>query len=220
MENSTGKLRRLGLKLMASHEEEKQRLANELHESVGQVLAAVKYWVEVVLSHAEEGDRNSAFTRLEQLVPILQLSIEETRNISMDLRPSMLDSMGLLATLEWLRGHYGRMLPGRHVELDIKAAEGEIPESLKIHLFRIIQEALRIFAGYVDTDRLRVSLEKIRNEIELAIFIGMKKKLQVLEACTSTIGFGMRERAELTGGRFTMESAPEEGTTIRVAWTI
>ena len=105
MEKANEELRQIPSKLISVQEEERKRLASELHDSIGQTLAAVKFWVEMALKLRDAGDGNAAFNHLEQFVPALQQSIEETRNIYMGLRPSMLDNMGLLATLEWLRGN-------------------------------------------------------------------------------------------------------------------
>ncbi|MGP8196209.1 MAG: histidine kinase, partial [Syntrophobacteraceae bacterium] len=66
-------------------------------------------------------------------------SIEETRNIYMGLRPPMLDNVGLLATLEWLRNECMKLYPQRHIELETGVGEEEIPENLKVNIFRIAQ---------------------------------------------------------------------------------
>jgi signal transduction histidine kinase len=74
--------------------------------------------------------------------------MDETRNIYMGLRPSMLDNVGLLATLEWLRQECMKLYPQRHIELEVGVAEEEILESLKINIFRIAQEALNNIAKH------------------------------------------------------------------------
>src|SRR5208283_638517 len=111
-------LRQIPSKLISVQEEERKRLASELHDSIGQTLAAVKFWVEMALKLRDAGDGQAALNHLEQFVPTLQRSIEETRNIYMGLRPSMLDNVGLLSTLEWLRQECMKLYPDRHVELE------------------------------------------------------------------------------------------------------
>jgi len=87
LQKANADLREIPSKLIAVQEEERKRLASELHDSIGQTLAAVKFWIEMVLKLRDEGDGSAAMDRLEQFVPILQRSIEETRNIYMGLRP-------------------------------------------------------------------------------------------------------------------------------------
>jgi len=128
LEKANEELQQIPSKLIAVQEEERKRLASELHDSIGQTLAAVKFWVEMALKFKDAGDGNAALNHLEQFVPILQRSIEETRSIYMGLRPTMLDSKGLLATLEWLRQECMKLYPERHM---ILRAELQKRKSLK-----------------------------------------------------------------------------------------
>ncbi|MGO9312865.1 MAG: PAS domain S-box protein [Syntrophobacteraceae bacterium] len=149
LERANEELHQIPSKLIAVQEEERKRLASELHDSIGQTLAAVKFWVEMALKLRDAGDGNTVLNHLEQFIPILQRSIEETRSIYMGLRPSMLDSVGLLATLEWLRQECMKLYPERHIELEVGIAEEEIPENLRVNIFRIAQEALNNIAKEV-----------------------------------------------------------------------
>src|SRR5208337_2630048 len=146
LEKANEELRQIPSRLICVQEEERKRLASELHDSIGQTLAAVKFWVEMALKLRDAGDDNAALNHLDQFVPILQHSIEETRSIYMGLRPSMLDSTGLLATLEWLRQERMKLYPERHIELEVGVAEETIPKNLKVNIFRIAQEALNNIA--------------------------------------------------------------------------
>ncbi len=148
LEKANNELRQVPSKLIAVQEEERKSLASELHDSIGQTLAAVKFWVEMALKLRDSGDGNAALNHLDQFVPILQHSIEETRSIYMGLRPSMLDSAGLLATLEWLRHECMKLYPERHIEVEVGIAEEEIPENLRVNIFRIAQEALNNIAKH------------------------------------------------------------------------
>jgi PAS domain S-box-containing protein len=222
LEKANDELRLIPPKLIAVQEEERRRLASELHDSIGQTLAALKFWVEMVLRLRDSGDGVAAFNHLEQFVPILQRSIEETRSIYMGLRLSMLDSMGLLATLDWLRREYMRFYPERHIELETGVEEEEIPESLKVNIFRIVQEALNNVAKHSQAKWVDIVLSRSGGGIELVVCdegVGMNLD-QILRSSTArSLGLtSMRERAELSGGSLSMESAPGEGTTIRVRW--
>src|SRR5208337_1200309 len=205
-------LRQIPSKLISVQEEERKRLASELHDSIGQTLAAVKFWVEIVLKLRDEGDGSAAMDRLEQFVPILQRSIEETRNIYMGLRPPMLDNVGLLATLEWLRGECMKLYPQRHIELETEVAEEEITKNLKVNIFRIAQEALNNIAKHSKAEWVDISLSKNGGGIELAVSddgVGMNLDIIMQTVTATSLGLtSMRERAELTGGSFLIESTP------------
>jgi PAS domain S-box-containing protein len=222
LENANKELRQVPSKLIAVQEEERKRLASELHDSIGQTLAALKYWVEMVLNEKDMGEGNAAFDHLEQFIPILQRSIEETRNIYMDLRPTILDDMGLLAALEWLRQQRMKIYPQCHIELEVGITEEEIPESLKINIFRIVQEALNNTAKHSGAEWADISISKNGSGIHLVISddgVGMDLDVILQNAFTTSLGLtSMRERAELSEGRFSIESSPGEGTTIQVHW--
>ena len=224
LETANEQLQQIPSKLIAVLEEERKRLASELHDSIGQTLAAVKFWVEMALKLRDAGDNNAALNHLEQFVPTLQRAIEETRSIYMGLRPSMLDSVGLLSTLEWLRRECMKLYPDRHVELETGVAEEEIPDSLKVNIFRIAQEAMNNVAKHSRAEWVDILLSKNSDGIELAISddgAGMNPDQVLRTGVDGTLGLtSMRERAELTGGSFSIESAPGKGTTIRARWPI
>jgi len=224
LEKANQELRQIPSKLIAVLEEERKRLASELHDSIGQTLAAMKFQIEMVLKLKDEGDGSAAWKRLEQFVPILQQSIEETRRIYMGLRPTMLDSMGLLATLGWLRRECMKVYPQRHIELEAGIAEEEVPESLKVNVFRIAQEALNNIAKHSKAEWVDISLLRDGGKIELVVSddgVGMDLDIIMQTGNATSLGLtSMRERAELTGGSFSIGSTPGEGTTIRAFWPI
>jgi len=224
LEKANEELRQIPSRLISVQEEERKRLASELHDSIGQTLAALKLWVEMTLRLRDEGNISAAFDRLEQFVPILQCSIDETRSIYMGLRPTMLDNVGLLAALEWQRQECMRLYPDRHIEFEAGIVEQEIPESLKASIFRVAQEALNNIAKHSKAEWVDISLSQDVNGIELVVSddgVGMDLELILQTSTATSLGLtGMRERAELTGGSFSIESTPGEGTTIRASWPI
>ncbi len=224
LEKANEELRQFPSKLISAQEEEKRKLASELHDSIGQSFAAVKYWIEMALKLRDAGDGNAALNHLEQFVPTLQRSIEETRNIYMGLRPTLLDEAGILATLQWLRGQCMRLCPDLHVELETGVEEEEISEHFKINIFRIAQEALNNVVKHSKAEWVDISLSKNGRRIELVISddgVGMDLDLISQTSAARSLGLtGMRERAVLSGGSFSIESIPGEGTTIRAFWPI
>jgi signal transduction histidine kinase len=117
-----------------------------------------------------------------------------------------------------------KLYPGRHIELETGVAEEAIPESLKVNIFRIAQEALNNVAKHSRAEWVDISLSKNRDGIELAISddgVGMNPDQLLRTGADGTLGLtSMRERAELTGGSFFIESAPGKGTTIRACWPL
>jgi signal transduction histidine kinase len=117
LRNSEAQLRLLSSRLLSTQEEERRRIACELHDTIGQTLPAMKYWIEILIQSKNSADPEEAMKKLRMFVPILQESIEETRAIYMGLRPTMLDSIGIIATLGWLRQEFCNLHPNHHVEL-------------------------------------------------------------------------------------------------------
>jgi len=134
----------------------------------------------------------------------------------------MLDSKGLLSTLEWLRQECMKLYPERHIELEAGIAEEEIAENLKVNIFRIVQEALNNIAKHSKAEWVGISLTKNGGGIELVVSddgVGMDLDIIMQTGAAGSLGLtSMRERAELTGGSFSIESTSGEGTTIRAFW--
>jgi signal transduction histidine kinase len=222
LERANDQLRSIPSKLIATQEEERRRIAGELHDSIGQTLAALKYGIETVLVKKGRGDLAGAFKLLERFVPTLQHSIEETRSIYMGLRPPMLDNLGLLATLEWFCREFQSLHPNSHLGLTARIEEEEIPDVLKITIFRIIQEALNNVAKHSGAKRVVLSLAKNRDSIELVVEDdgkGFDLDSTIVQNSGRSLGLaGMRERVELTAGIFSIESARDKGTALRALW--
>ena len=224
LKKSEEQLRFLSSRLLEAQEEERKRIARELHDSIGQTLAAVKFNIENLLQR--EGIRNSEMLAkpLETLVPIIQEAIEETRRICTGLRPSILDDLGIFAAISWFCREFKKTFPAIHLE-HILVKEAEIREDLKIIIFRIIQEALNNVAKHSKTEAVRLSLKSENGTVELIIKdkgIGFD-----LDSVLSKDNFqrglgltGMRERVELSGGVFDIESIVGKGTALRASWTI
>jgi signal transduction histidine kinase len=221
LERVNSQLRSIPSKLIAVQEDERKRIAGELHDSIGQTLAALKYGIETVLVEKDTGDLARAFELLERFVPTLQQSIEETRSIYMGLRPSMLDSLGLLATLEWFCREFQKLHSKLGLDVKTRIKEKEIPDLLKITVFRIVQEAMNNIAKHSRAKRVKVSFLKKQDSIELLVQDdGTGFDLEsTFKSNPKTLGLpGMRERVEITSGTFSIESAPDKGTTIRAFW--
>ena len=216
--------RMLAAQVMSAQEKERKRIASELHDGIGQTLSAIKFYVENAIRNLNERTIENSTQMFGNVIPKLQDAIEEVRRISMDLRPSLLDDIGTLATLTWFCRQFQNIYESMRIELRLDIKESDIPPPLKVAIFRIVQEAMNNCAKYSSASRIHISLINTGSEIELAVEDD-GKGFDYAEACTriKSLGGGMglvsmRERAEFSGGMFSIESATGKGTSMRVVW--
>ncbi|MFW5635873.1 MAG: sensor histidine kinase, partial [Thermodesulfobacteriota bacterium] len=201
-----------------------KRIAGDLHDGIGQCLSAVKFIVESSLEQLNGKVDGTYLNALKALIPLLQESSEEVRNIVMNLRPSILDDLGILATIGWFCRQFRAVYSHIRVEENIDLAEAQVPDSLKTILFRILQEAMNNVVKHSQADRVKIQLRKRGQAIEFTVRDNGRgfdaDRLREIDASEKGFGItGMKERAELSGGVFEVDSAPERGTVIRAAWT-
>jgi signal transduction histidine kinase len=217
-------LRHLSLKLLSAQEEERKRIAGEIHDTLGACLSAIKFKVESVLQGITKTP-SASIESLGTIIPVIQEGVEECRRIQMDLRPSMLDDLGLLPTLSWFCRRFQTIYSGIRVDQEVTIEESEVPISLKIVAFRVTQEAMNNVAKHSKANTVRLCLRKIDGRMEITVEDnGQGFDLEkVLGPGSESRGLGftnMRERAELSGGSFEMESTQGKGTVIRVWWPL
>ena len=153
-------------------------------------------------------------------MPIIQQSLDEVRRIGMNLRPALLDDLGLLPTLGWFVREYQNTYPSIRVEKQTEIKETQVPDPLKAVIYRIVQEAMTNIAKHSKANHVSISLmRKMDGRTELVIEdngIGFD-----MESIKKGLGLGsMRERAEFSGGSFDIESVREKGTVIRASWPV
>jgi PAS domain S-box-containing protein len=217
-------LHNLSARLMSAQENERQRVARELHDSIGQSLSAVKFIIERAIDeHQEWGDNRQSKT-LRTVVPVIQGAVEEVRRISMALRPTTLDDLGLIATIAWFVREFQITYPHMEVRRLIQVEEFEVPDMLKTNIFRILQEAMNNAAKHSQATRIEVGLRQMIGDLQLLVGDnGIGFVQEELRGPTSSGGFGlvsMRERAELFGGSLIVTSSPSEGTMILARWPL
>jgi len=221
LQGSESRLRELSVRLLEAQERERKLIANELHDSVGANLSAIKYGLDRKLNEMGEGPAPAGLA-LEQLVDMVQRTIEETRRISTNLRPAMLDDLGLLSTLNWYCREFQELHPGIRVEKEVGVTESEVPEPLKIVIFRVVQEAFNNVAKHSGADRVRLSISRSDRSIGLEIEDngrGFNPGGGGPKPDVSGMGLSsMRERSELAGGVFSIHSGGERGALIRAGW--
>jgi len=227
LKESEKRLRALSSQLLTAQESERKRIAMELHDGIGQMLTAIKFKAENILQEKSTG-RGKARTKqksFEAIIPMVRESVEEVRRMQMDLRPSTLDDLGILATLGWFCREYQNIYSHIHIKKEISLQEDEVSNTLKTVIYRLTQEAMNNVAKHSQADLIHLSLRRMENEIQLVIKDnGMGFDLEeILSSGGSKRGLGlssMRERTELSGGKFLIESTQGKGTTLRASWTI
>jgi PAS domain S-box-containing protein len=216
----------LSTQLVTAQEDERKHIAQELHDSIGQILTTVKFGVERTAHDVSQvSAESSVVTSLESLVPIVQNGIEEIRRICSDLWPFILDDLGILATISWFCREFQKVCSDIRIDKHIDIEENDIPDNLKIVIYRILQEAVNNIVKHSNADYVRCSLEKKRGRIELSIEDNGKgfDMEGIRYKDTSKRGFGlasMKKRTEMSGGSFAIESERRSGTTIRGSWHI
>ncbi|WP_419176325.1 PocR ligand-binding domain-containing protein [Desulfosediminicola sp.] len=224
LRHSKSRLHRLSSKLILSQEDERKRLALELHDGIGQSLTAVNYSVHAILANLQKPEvdlRNCIDTSSR----IIASAIAEVRKMQVELRPRILDELGAIAAIQWLCREYLDVYKQFTIDLNINIQEELIPAPLKAVLFRIAQEAMNNAAKYSEGDTLFFSLLKIDDEIHLTIRDNGKgfdlEKIIESDDFNRGLGLeGMKERAELCDGTLTINSAAGKGTRVTACWPI
>jgi signal transduction histidine kinase len=224
LERANKTLQELSSRLLSAQEDERKRIAGELHDTLGSCLSGIKFKVENALPQVGKA-AHVGTESLSAILPVIQEGIEECRRIQQDLRPSILDDLGLLATFSWFCRRYQTIYTGIKVELEQAIEEKDIPDSLKIVIYRVTQEGMNNIAKHSKADLVHLSLRKMDGRIGLVLEdngqgFDLKKALGP-ESAKRGLGLtSMRERTELSGGTFAIESAEGKGTTLRASWPL
>lgn len=223
---SKNQLRKLSEQVMSAQEKERQRVSSELHDGIGQTLSAVKFCVEAGIKSICEQPTEESFRHLESVIPKIQHAIEEVRRISMALRPSILDDIGVLATLTWFCRESSLVYKNISIQLQLDIKEENIPVRIKVVIFRIVQEAFNNAVKHSSANRINIILKLVGETIVLSIEdngVGFDSKCVGSNGSIALSGLGlasMRERAELASGICSIDSTKGAGTKIKVAWRI
>jgi signal transduction histidine kinase len=214
-------LRDVSFKLLQAEETERKRIAQEIHDGVGQHWVIVKHRVETILKQL--GKEITA--PLEDILPIIQVGIEETRRIQMNLRPALLDDLGILATISWFCREFQKANPVIHIETKIHIQENDMANPVKTVIYRVMQEAFNNISKHSKANFVNLTLQKEEDRIEFIIQDhGQGFDLNAaysLKSSEKGLGLaGMKERTILSGGSMSIESTRGIGTTIRASWPV
>lgn len=201
----------------AIREEEKARLARELHDELAQSLTALKMDTLWVRDHAPFAS-GGVTAKLTEMVEMIDRTVAATRRMAADLRPLMLDDLGLVPAIEWLASNFMQR-SGVPCTLFINdELELDLPEPYATAVFRIVQESLNNIAKHAVASQVTVTLDKTLETVRLRVqddgcgfFSDGVRKPQSLGL------LGLRERAQLLGGSAVIRSARGKGTTVEVS---
>lgn len=211
LEESEARLRELAAFLQTVREEERTRIARELHDELGQALTALRLdlgWLRGKCGALGE----PAMDRVGAALGVVEQSIVSLRRISEDLRPAMLDSLGLAAALEHHVAQFNQRT-GIPCRLTMNREEFDLDRDLATTLFRIIQEALTNVARHAAATRVSIAIEEDPEQIHLTITDNGRGFDTT--AGKRTFGLlGMRERITMLDGTLNIDSQPDNGTRI------
>lgn len=218
-------LQRLSEQLLEIQESERRRIATDLHDVLGQSLTVIKLMLDESVLLLAANETSGAAESLQRMKLKVKDAFEELRRVSMDLRPAIIDDLGVLATLSWFFRELEIACRSIKVEKHFSIQEDSIPAPLKIIIFRIIQEATNNIVKHAHASSIRVTLKKAGGAIHLSISDNGNGFDPAAAGKSRPFGKGlgllsMKERAELSGGTYVMESRAGQGTRISVLWQL
>jgi signal transduction histidine kinase len=215
LQESMNRLQHLSRRLLAVQEDERRHLSRELHDEFAQLLATVTLHLHAAKRVAGE----AACPSLDESIALLQQAGAQVRSLALELRPTMLETGGLDAALRWLAEQH-RQRTG--IDTEITGQLGDVPGDLAIACFRVAQEALTNVARHAHARRVWIETGQGDGLLRLLIRddgIGFDVEETLRRAASgSHLGLlGMKERADILGGRLEIHSTPGQGTRISVA---
>jgi signal transduction histidine kinase len=199
-----------------AREQEKSRIARELHDELGQSLTALRMDLEWLKARSLTGDEAVA-AKIAAMRELLDTTVAATRRIAADLRPLMLDDLGLVPAAEWLAENFERH-HGIECRLEIDPPELDLADPQSTAVFRIMQESLTNVARHAGASLVEVSLGRVNGHLRLRVRDNGRGFDPAAPRRPNAFGLtGLRERAHLVGGQVSLETAPGRGTTIEVS---
>lgn len=224
LRESRAQLRELTAHLQTVREQERTRIARELHDQLGQMLTGVKLdamW----LASSLTADQPALVGKVAAMSRLIDETMDAMHRVAVDLRPVMLDDLGLEAAIEWLADEFGKRT-GILLELDMEQPDeqdddGVHDAELTTAAFRIVQECLTNITRHAQASRVSVSLKYREEQLMLSIADDGRGMATGNARKRDSFGIvGMRERAHGLGGTLSFTSAPGQGTRVEVALPI
>jgi signal transduction histidine kinase len=208
-------LRELASGMDSVREQEKSRIAREIHDELGQALTALKLDVAWLAERLPAG-QTAAAGKLNAMDAMIDATVAATRRISADLRPLVLDDLGLVSAAEWLVQEFTQRT-GIPCELAVRSPDLELKDPQATAIFRILQESLTNVARHAQARRVEVDLARANGAVTLSVRDNGRGFNLGDPRRPSSFGLmGLRERVSLLGGEVRIESQPGRGTVLHV----
>jgi signal transduction histidine kinase len=216
-EQTNEQLRDLSAHLQNIREEERMHIAREMHDELGQLLTGFKMDVSWLNKKLADTNDPALREKLSEMITIVDESVMFVRKLAAELRPSILDDLGLIPALEW---HSKEFTKRFKIEVEFKSLIKELQTSQLVAtgLFRMYQESLTNVARHSGATRVKATLHLANGSIHLSITDNGKGFDMAAYTQKKTLGLlGMKERAIMIGGKLNIQSEPGKGTTITIA---
>ncbi len=209
---NAAEIRRLSTQHIIAQEGERKRIAQELHDEMGQALTAIRLDLEAVTRALAPETPSRTRQRLTEATWLVEELLTQIRDLALALRPGMLDDLGIVPTLSWYLTEYAQRT-GVKCTLDAASLSERLPAEVELVLYRIVQEALTNSARHADAGHVNVCLSFQPGIIRATV----EDDGRGFEARQGGLGLlGMQERAETLGGRVEIQSRPGAGTRVTV----
>jgi PAS domain S-box-containing protein len=214
-------IRHLSRQLISVIEEERKKLARDLHDEFGRALTTLHFDIEA-LRNALPGELGELKTRCDESITLIEELGEDIRNISSELRPGMLDHLGLVPTLEWYIADFAKRVGGLHIDFRTVGIKERPDPEIEIVLYRILQEALNNIAKHSEAKHVNILLTYSHPKLICTIKddgVGFEQTEGMVPFGSGKQGIGllgMRERVGSVGGTMDIRSKNAEGTMLRV----
>ncbi len=211
-------LRMLSRRILSAQEEERKTISRELHDVIAQNLTSVHVRLEA-LSSRSGADTRAMCQRIKTTQKLLEKSVDKIHRFARDLRPALLDDLGLIPAMQtWMKGYTHET--GVRTALRVQSSVEKLDISARTTLYRIAQEAMTNVALHAKASQVRASISLSRKEVHMQITddgCGFHVDDIALIKRGRRLGLlGMRERAEMAGGSLCIDSTPGGGTTVHV----
>jgi signal transduction histidine kinase len=209
-------LRNLSLYLETAREEERTRIAREIHDELGQALTALK--MDLSWLRKRLGPEAGMFeAKTDSMEKVIDDTITTVQRLSGELRPGILDDLGLAAAIEWQAGEFEKRT-GILCRVQVSPENMTLDRERSTAVFRIFQEALTNVARHAHATKVAVSLEQEEARVNLTVVDNGRGITEKEMSSSKSFGLlGIRERVRFLGGDIVIEGRPKKGTTVRVA---
>ena len=226
LRQSEKRLSVLSEKLIYAQEDERKRISRELHDSTSANLTAIKYAIEKKLYETGNDPDNPDTDYFKYLINLVRETIGDVQRIYSNLHPGLLDELGVLSAINRFCRGFEEVHDVIRITRDITVDETDIPQELKIVIYRVLQEAMNNIARHSRADQVRLSLGHAANGDLRMVVADNGRGFDVdqtlkNESEISSSGLGiinMQERVAFSGGTFSLESRPGLGTTLTATW--